>query len=283
VDEAALLQAAASVESHSEHPLARAIVDHARRRAIAPLPSTGFRMDPGRGAQAVVQGRTVKVGSPSWVLGDGGAKCDPTSTSTVVAVAADGSALGEIELGDHLRPDARATIEALQRDGVGIVLCSGDRHAAVAAVARELAIADIRADSLPADKAAMVKDLRDRGHVVAMAGDGINDAPALASADVGIAMGTGTDIAIDAAGITLVRGDLRGIVRARMLSRATLTVIRQNLWFAFGYNAIAVMVAAGALYPVAGWLLSPMIASAAMGLSSLSVIANALRLRRVRL
>jgi Cu+-exporting ATPase len=204
-------------------------------------------------------------------------------SATHVYVAADGRVVGAIFLADRIKASAPEAIRALRADGIRLVMLTGDRREVAALVGKELGIEEVEAEVQPQQKAEVVKRLRDQGRVVAMAGDGINDAPALAAADVGIAMGTGTDVAIASAGITLVKGDLRGIVRARRLSRATITNIRQNLAFAFLYNTLGIPIAAGVFYPAFHWLLSPMIASAAMSFSSVSVIANALRLRRVPL
>jgi Cu+-exporting ATPase len=202
---------------------------------------------------------------------------------TVVYVNIDGRPAGLIAIADPIKPSAREVIDALHEDGVRIVMLSGDSRSTAEAVARQLGIDEVHAEVLPDQKIEVIKTLQAQGHLVAMAGDGVNDAPALAQADVGIAMGTGTDVAIESAGITLLHGDLRGILRARKLSRATIRNIRQNLAFAFGYNVLAVPIAAGALYPLFGLLLSPMIASAAMTFSSVSVIMNALRLRNLQL
>jgi P-type Cu+ transporter len=202
---------------------------------------------------------------------------------SVVFVALDGKAAGLLAVADTLRESTRLAIRRLHQDGVRVVMATGDSKATAEAVARELGIDEVAAELLPEQKSDVVRRLQSEGRVVAMAGDGINDAPALAAADVGIALGSGTDVAMESAGVTLVKGDLRGIARARRLSRATLRNIRQNLFFAFFYNVVSIPIAAGALYPVFGWLLSPMIASAAMSFSSVSVIANALRLRRISL
>ncbi len=203
--------------------------------------------------------------------------------ATAIFAAIDGKPAGILAIADPIKANAAATLEALRAEGLRIVMLTGDNRTTAEAVARKLGITDVEADVLPEDKAAVVARLKGEGRVVAMAGDGINDAPALASADVGIAMGTGTDVAIESAGVTLVKGDLDGIVRARRLSEATMANIRQNLFFAFVYNAAGVPIAAGVLYPVLGILLSPMIAAAAMSLSSVSVIGNALRLRQTSL
>jgi Cu+-exporting ATPase len=211
---------------------------------------------------------------------------DPQQDSSAVTplyVAVDGRTVGVIFLSDRIKPSTPEAIRALRAEGIRLVMLTGDRRAVAARVASELAIEEVEAEIRPQQKAEIVKRLRDQGRVVAMAGDGINDAPALAASDVGIAMGTGTDVAIESAGITLLKGDLRGIVRARRLSRATIRNIRQNLAFAFLYNTLGIPIAAGVFYPFFGWLLSPMLASAAMSFSSVSVIANALRLRKAAL
>jgi Cu+-exporting ATPase len=205
------------------------------------------------------------------------------SGRTVAFVAFDGRPAGALAIEDPIKESARAAVSDLAREGMRVVIATGDHAATAGSVARSLGISQVHAHLLPEGKAALVSELQEAGRVVAMAGDGVNDAPALAQADVGIAMGTGTDVAMQSAGVTLVSGDLRGVVRARRLSRATVRNIRQNLAFAFGYNLLGVPVAAGVLYPFLGWLLSPMLASAAMSLSSVSVIANALRLRKVEL
>jgi P-type Cu+ transporter len=207
----------------------------------------------------------------------------PPSAITVVYVAVGGQVAGALLLRDRIKSDAAAALDALRESGLRIAMLTGDRRAAAKSVADVVGITEIEAEALPAEKAQVVERLRGQGRIVAMAGDGINDAPALAAADVGIAMGTGTDVAVENASITLVKGDLRGIVRARKLSRATIRNIKQNLTFAFLYNAIGIPIAAGVFYPIFGWLLSPMLASAAMSFSSVSVIANALRLRKTAL
>jgi len=249
---------------------------------------TGFRSITGKGVVGVVDGRTVAVGNAP-LLADLGAPLDTLAGraddlrrngETVMFVAVDGVGAGLIGVADRVKATTVEAIRALHAEGLRIVMLTGDSRATADAVARQVGIDAVEAEVLPEQKAAVVKRLQGEGRRVAMAGDGINDAPALAQADVGIAMGTGTDVAMESAGVTLVRGDLRGLVRARRLSRATMRNIRQNLFFAFVYNVLGVPVAAGVLYPVFGWLLSPMIASAAMTFSSVSVIANALRLRR---
>ena len=286
-----LLLHAASVEHVSEHPLATAIVSGAQQRQVVLSPVSQFASAPGTGVQGVVSNRRVAIGNAAQMRE---AAVDVSSLlsdaddlraqgQTVVFVAIDGELAGLLGVADRVKPTAAAAIAALHRDGLRIVMVTGDSQLTADAVARRLGIDEVVAEVLPAGKADVVKRFQHAGARVAMAGDGINDAPALAQADVGIAMGTGTDVALESASVTLLRGDLRGIVRARALSRATLANIRQNLFFAFVYNIVGVPIAAGALYPFLGLLLSPMIASAAMTFSSVSVIANALRLRRVEL
>jgi Cu+-exporting ATPase len=293
-----LLRLAASVERASEHPVGAAIVAGAERRGLELAHAHGFASTTGKGVRADVEGRTIAIGNHAMLIDLGVADDDPRLRElderaqalrkigrTAMLVAIDGTPVGLIAIADPIKPDARAMLAGLQADGVRVIMLTGDARATAAHVARELGLADDQfvAELLPADKAREVAALQAKGLRVAMAGDGINDAPALAKADVGIAMGTGTDVAIGSAGITLLEGDLRGIARARRLSRATLRNIRQNLWFAFLYNSLGVPIAAGVLYPLFGLLLSPMIAAAAMSLSSVSVIGNALRLRRVEL
>jgi Cu+-exporting ATPase len=291
VDATALLRAAGSVEHVSEHPLASAIVAGARDRQVPLADVEGFQSVTGKGVTGIVDGGRVAVGN-SALMQDVGAAAAPLEAradalrrdgQTVMFVAVDGRLAGLIGVADPVKPTAADAIRKLHEDGVTLAMVTGDNAATAAAVARAVAIDRVDAEVLPDRKASIVKELQQSGERVAMAGDGINDAPALAQADVGIAMGTGTDVAMESAGVTLVKGDLRGIVRARRLSRAVMGNIRQNLFFAFVYNVLGVPIAAGLLYPVAGLLLSPMIASAAMTFSSVSVIANALRLRRVEL
>jgi Cu+-exporting ATPase len=286
--QADVLRLAAGLERGSEHPLAAAIVAGARERGIEAPPVAEFRSLTGRGVSGVVEGRRVVLGNAT-LLGEQGiaaaelaarAEALRREGQTVMLVAVDGRQAGLIGVADPIKPSTPEAIRALRAAGIRIVMVTGDSRTTAVAVAERLGLDAVEAEVLPAGKAAFVRRLRAEGHVVAMAGDGINDAPALAEASVGIAMGTGTDVAMESAGITLVQGDLRGIVRARRLSRATMRNIRQNLFFAFVYNALGVPVAAGVLYPVTGLLLSPMLASAAMSLSSVSVIGNALRLRR---
>jgi Cu+-exporting ATPase len=289
VDEATLLRLAASLEHVSEHPLAAAVVAGARVRGIAPTLVGQFASVTGRGVTGRVDGRTVVVGNLAYLeslnvdVAELSRKAEPhyTDGQTVVFVAIDEKAAGLLAVTDPVKPSARDAVQALRSEGISVVMLTGDRRATAEAVGRAVGIDRVEAEVLPAQKVAVVERLQREGQRVAMAGDGINDAPALAKADVGIAMGTGTDVAMESAAVTLIKGDLRGIVRARRLSRATMGNIRQNLFFAFVYNVLGVPVAAGVLYPVFGLLLSPMIASAAMTFSSVSVIANALRLRRV--
>jgi P-type Cu+ transporter len=270
-----VLRFAASVEKLSEHPLAAAIVAGAVDRNLVLAKAENFQSETGRGVGALVDGHRVFVGRAE--NGDG------HSGQTKVAVTIDGQPAGTLGLADAIKLSAREAIDELHRDGLRIVMLTGDNRSAAEVVARELAIDEVYAQVLPDGKAGVIAELQAHGHVVAMAGDGINDAPALARADVGIAMGSGTDVAMESAAITLVKGDLRGIVRARALSKATMRNIRQNLFFAFVYNLIGVPLAAGVLYPFFGLLLSPIVASAAMTFSSVSVIGNALRLRKLAL
>jgi Cu+-exporting ATPase len=285
-----ILQLAASLEQQSEHPLASAIVAGARERELSMLPVDQFQSITGKGVVGVVKSRKVAVGNRA-LLGDGTdvALLELTAAKlrkqgqTAMLVAIDDSAVAVIGVADPIKANAAQAIAELHREGLRVVMLTGDNRTTAEAVAAQLELDEFRAEVSPADKAEVVKQLQSKGAVVAMAGDGINDAPALAQAQVGVAMGTGTDVAIESAGVTLVKGDLHGLVRARRLSRATMRNIRQNLWFAFLYNSLGIPIAAGVLYPFFGLLLSPMIASAAMSLSSVSVISNALRLRRARL
>jgi len=287
-----LLQIAASVEAQSEHPLARAIVDAAKREQIAFHEVTDFQSTTGGGVSATLNGRSVLVGKEKF-LADSGATLSnelrrqadrlQEQAQTTVWVAVDGYAVGVLGIADPIKATTRTAVRALHDIGLKIIMCTGDNRRTAESVARELGIDEFRAEVMPDEKIEIVKRLKAGGAIVAMAGDGINDAPALAAADVGIAMGTGTDVAIESASITLVKGDLMGIVKAMHLSRAVMRNIRQNLFFAFIYNALGVPIAAGVLYPFFGILLSPMIAGAAMSFSSVSVIANALRLRTVKL
>jgi Cu+-exporting ATPase len=289
-----LLLLAASVESASEHPLARAIVRRAKEQGVELAGVTDFQAFPGGGVKGRVSDCSVVVGtarfleeqnfralSPSPLYSGFGV--DGLASSSNVCIGIDGNFAGVLTLVDMVKESAAEAIGALRADGMHIVMLTGDRRETAMTVARQLGIDDVEAEVRPQQKGEVIKRLQEQGRIVAMAGDGINDAPALAAAHVGIAMGTGTDVAIENAGITLVKGDLRGIVRARKLSRAAIRNIKQNLAFAFLYNALGIPVAAGVFYPFLGWLLSPMLASAAMSFSSVSVIANALRLRKVPL
>ena len=285
-----LIQLAASVESNSEHPLARAIVGAAEARGISLSPIVDFRATPGGGAEGRVRNEVVWIGALTFLSARGvdtsASENDPSvkaSTTTLVFVAVNQKLAGAFSLADPIKASAAEAIRQLRAEGIRIVIATGDRREVAQRIAQDLAIDQVESEVQPQQKAQTVDRLREQGHVVAMAGDGINDAPALAAADVGIAMGTGTDAAIESAGITLLKGDLRGIVRARRLSRATIANIKQNLGFAFLYNTLGIPIAAGILYPLFGLLLSPMLASAAMSLSSVSVIANALRLRNSNL
>ncbi len=290
-DESELLRLAAGLERSSEHPLAAAVERAALERGLTIPPAEGFRSRTGLGVEGRVEGRSVAIGNPALFnelgidLGDLADRADAMRRDgqTVVFVAIDGGSAGLLGIADPIKESASAAIADLRAAGIRLVMLTGDHRASAEAVARRLGLDEVRAEVLPDQKAEEVKRLQAEGRMVAMAGDGINDAPALAQADVGIAMGTGTDVAMESAGITLVRGDLRGVVRAYRLSRATMANIRQNLAFAFLYNALGVPIAAGALYPVFHLLLNPMIASAAMTLSSVSVIVNALRLRNAQL
>jgi Cu+-exporting ATPase len=286
-----LLSAAASVERASEHPLAAAIVAAARERSLSVSEPAEFRSATGKGVRGTVAGRTVALGN-AVLMGELGIATDALEPkadalrqegATALYLGIDGRLAGVIAIADPVKQTASEALRRLRELGLRIVMLTGDNRATAEAVARRLGIAEVFAEVLPADKHALVRRLREEGRVVAMAGDGVNDAPALAAADIGIAMGTGTEVAIASAGVTLVKGDLGGIVRALLLSRATMRNIRQNLFFAFAYNAIGVPIAAGVLYPALGILLSPVIAALAMSASSVSVIGNALRLRRLRL
>jgi Cu+-exporting ATPase len=287
-----LLSLTASLEASSEHPLARAIVSAAEDQHVPLTAVSEFRATPGGGVEGQVAGKRVAAGTASFLRHQGiqipggqqvAALVSESSAMTPVYVAVDERAAGVFLLSDHIKHSTPEAIRALRADGVRVVMLTGDRRGTAMKVAHELGIDEVEAEVQPRQKVETVKRLRQQGRIVAMAGDGINDAPALAAADVGIAMGTGTDVAMESAGITLVTGDLRGIVRARLLSRAAIRNIRQNLTFAFLYNALGIPIAAGVFYPLFGWSLSPMLASAAMSFSSVSVIANALRLRKTPL
>ena len=284
-----VLALAASVEQLSEHPLAAAILAGAKERDLTLQQAKRFEAIPGKGAKAVVNGRAVLAGNADF-LSEAGVpiaelkrKSPQFSGDSVIFVAIDQQPAGVLAVSDLLKPNTKSAVEALRKEGIRLVLLSGDSPAAANAIAEQLGIGEVHAGVLPAGKAEFVQKLRAEGHVVAMAGDGVNDAPGLAAAQVGIAMSTGTDVAIQNAGITLLNGDLAALVRAIHLSRATVRNIKQNLFFAFVYNLVGVPLAAGILYPFFGLLLSPMIASAAMTFSSVSVIGNALRLRSVKL
>ncbi|AHF87776.1 Copper-transporting P-type ATPase (plasmid) [Rhizobium leguminosarum bv. trifolii WSM1689] len=291
VGENRLLSLAASLERGSEHPLAEAIVSGAEERGVPFVEVIGFEAKTGKGVQGLAGGTSVALGNAAMLtdLGiDPAVLAEKTEAlrgdgKTVMFVVFDGALAGLVAVADRIKPTTAAAIKALHDSGLKIIMATGDNERTARAVAKSLAIDEVRADVLPEGKKALIDELRAKGAIIAMAGDGVNDAPALAAADVGIAMGTGADVAMESAGITLVKGDLTGIVRARRLAEATMRNIRQNLGFAFGYNALGVPVAAGMLYPIFGLLLSPMIAAAAMSLSSVSVIANALRLRFAKL
>jgi len=292
VTERDLLRIAASVESQSEHPLARAIVESAKKEKIELGNVTDFQSTTGGGVAGNLDGQTILIGKEKF-LADSNVRFPEELTKevhrlqeraeTTVWVAANGKAVGVLEIADPIKPTSREAVRELHEMGLKIIMCTGDNRRTAESVARELGIDEFKAEVMPDEKIEIVRDLKSEGAIVAMAGDGINDAPALAAADVGIAMGTGTDVAIESAGITLVKGDLMGIVKAIHVSRAVMRNIRQNLFFAFIYNALGVPIAAGVLYPFLGLLLSPMIAGAAMSFSSVSVIANALRLRSIKL
>jgi Cu+-exporting ATPase len=285
-----VLRIAASLERGSEHPLADAIVDGAKVRSVALGEAQGFESLTGKGVRGNVDGRGVALGNRAMMEATavdvggllGKAEELRAEGQTVMFVAVDGVLAGLVCVADPIKESTREAIDTLHREGVRIVMLTGDSRTTALGVAKKLGIDEVIAEVLPDQKAARVKELQAAGRTVAMAGDGVNDAPALAQAQVGIAMGTGADVAMESAGVTLVKGDLRGIVRARRLSRLTMANIRQNLFFAFFYNALGVPIAAGALYPVFGLLLSPMIGAAAMSFSSVSVIGNALRLRSAR-
>jgi Cu+-exporting ATPase len=274
------LRLAASLERGSEHPLAATLVAAAEARGLTLAPVEDFQSAAGRGVSGVVEGKRLLVGNARFLKESG---VDLGDFKRPIMLAVDGKLVGTFTLEDPVKPTTPAALKALSDQGVRIVMLTGDNRRTAEAVASQLGITEVEAEVLPEHKSAVVEKLRREGRVVAMAGDGVNDAPALAAAEVGIAMGTGTDVAIESAGVTLLKGDLTGIVKARRLSQATMRNIRQNLFFAFIYNAAGVPIAAGALYPFFGILLSPVIAAAAMALSSVSVIGNALRLRQLRL
>ncbi len=290
-DEKMILHLSSSIEMGSEHPLAEAIVDGAKEKGLSPSKVESFESLTGRGVTGIVDGRKAALGNRRLLEDLGISQGDLPDKAealrregqTAMFLAVDGKAAGILAVADPIKSTTAEAIETLHREGIRVVMITGDNRTTAEAVAKKLGIDEVMADVLPDRKAAMVKRLQGEGRIVAMAGDGINDAPALARAQVGIAMGTGTDVAMESAGVTLVKGDLGGIVRARKLSRATMRNIKQNLFFAFVYNALGVPVAAGVLYPVFGILLSPIIAAAAMSFSSVSVIGNSLRLKSVRL
>jgi len=290
-DENELLRLASALERGSEHPLAAAIVKGAEDHGIPAVSAEAFESLTGRGVRGTVSGHTVALGNQKLLEelhADAGtlatkAEAFRAEAQTAMFVLVDGKVAGLLAVADPIKETTPEAIRQLHADGIRIVMLTGDSRATAEAVAKKLQIDQIEAEVLPQEKAGVVKRLQAEGRFVAMAGDGINDAPALAQAQVGIAMGTGTDVAMQSAGVTLIKGDLRGIVRARALSGATMSNIKQNLFFAFVYNSIGVPIAAGILYPFFGLLLSPMIAAAAMSFSSVSVISNALRLRRVNL
>jgi Cu+-exporting ATPase len=286
-----LLQLAASVERASEHPLADAIMRAAKERNLALKPVDAFESPTGKGATGKVDGKSIVLGNSGYLksLGIATAALEAEAErlrqdgATVINMAIDGSLAGLIAIADPVKPSTPEALRALHADGIKVIMLTGDNRTTAKAVASKLGLNEVEAEVLPDQKSAVVTKLRDAGWIVAMAGDGVNDAPALAAAEVGIAMGTGTDVAMESAGLTLLKGDLTGIVRARKLSQATMRNIRQNLFFAFIYNAAGIPIAAGILYPAFGILLSPIIAAAAMALSSVSVVGNALRLRSTRL
>jgi P-type Cu+ transporter len=287
--DAEILRLAASLERSSEHPLSAAILAAAEAENATIQEPLEFASIAGKGVTGKVGGKTVALGNAKLMadvqasIGEAEKQADQLRSdgATVLFVAVDGKLAGAIAVADPIKPSTRSALDDLRRDGIEIVMLTGDNKVTAQAVANKLGIQNVEADVLPEDKNRIIKRLKVEGRTVAMAGDGVNDAPALAEADIGIAMGTGTEVAIQSAGVTLVRGDLTGIVRARVLSRATMRNIRQNLAFAFVYNVVGIPIAAGVLYPAFGILLNPMVAALAMSLSSVSVIANALRLRRL--
>jgi P-type Cu+ transporter len=290
-DQSELVALVGSLERNSEHPLAAALIHAAEQNGLATAEARNFRYVPGKGVAGVVQGKSMLAGN-ELLLKDAGVSTEQLLTraqnfrgqaQTAIFVAVDGKPAGVLGIADPIKPSAPEAIRELKRQGLRIVMLTGDNRVTAEAVARDLGIDEVEAEVLPDRKAEVVSNLQKAGRIVAMAGDGVNDAPALAQAHVGIAMGTGTDVALESGGVTLVKGDLGGIVRARKLSRAVMRNIRQNLFFAFIYNSLGVPVAAGVLYPFFGILLSPIIAAAAMSFSSVSVITNSLRLRKLEL
>ena len=290
LDEIGVLTLAAALEVGSEHPLAAALLSAARERELTLPKALDFRARAGAGVVARIGDATAALGNAALMAAEGVsiAALDIISQrlraqgQTVVYVAIGGTLVGLIGVADPIKDTSAEAVRQLHAEGLRIIMLTGDNRATAEAVARQLAIEEVIAEVLPEQKIATVKRLQSEGRIVAMAGDGVNDAPALAQAQVGIAMGTGSDVALESAGVTLLKGDLRGIVRARHLSRRTLANVRQNLFLAFAYKAVAIPIAAGVLFPVFGWLLSPMVAAAAMSLSSVSVVGNALRLRTLR-
>jgi Cu+-exporting ATPase len=282
-----VLRLAASVERASEHPLADALVNAAKERAIATAEVRDFDSPAGKGALGTVEGRKVLLGNAAFMHAQGvdasalesEAEHARGEGATVINMAVDGKLAGILAIADPIKPSTPEALRALAAEGMRVIMLTGDNRTTAQAVARKLGIAEVEAEVLPDQKSAVVARLQKQGRIVAMAGDGVNDAPALAAAEVGVAMGTGADVAMESAAVTLLKGDLNGIVRARRLSRATMRNIRQNLFFAFAYNAAGIPIAAGVLYPAFGLLLSPIVAAAAMALSSVSVVGNALRLR----
>jgi Cu+-exporting ATPase len=291
LDEAEVLRLAASLERASEHPLADAIVRAAAERNLTLSSPGDFDSPVGKGVLGAVDGRRLALGSGKFLKEQGvstealdaQAETLRADGATAIFMAVDGRAAAIFAIADPIKATTPEAVRALKAEGVRLVMMTGDNRTTAEAVARKLGIDEVEAEVLPQDKAAVVDRFRGEGRKVAMAGDGVNDAPALAAAEVGVAMGAGADVAIESAGVTLLKGDLQGIVKARRLSRAVMRNIRQNLFFAFAYNVAGIPIAAGVLYPVFGWLLSPAIAAAAMALSSVSVVGNALRLRAVRL
>jgi len=290
-DKDAVLRLAASLERSSEHPLALAIVREAEAKGLAISEPGDVDQPVGKGITGIVDGHRLVAGNARF-LDEQGISIEPLAEpadrlrgegATAIFLGIDGKVAGAIGIADPVKATTPTALKALDQAGIHVIMLTGDNRVTAEAIARRLGIADVEADVLPDQKSAIVKRLRDEGRIVAMAGDGVNDAPALAAADVGIAMGSGTDVAIESAGVTLLKGDLTGITRARRLSHATMANIRQNLFFAFAYNVAGIPVAAGALYPLFGLMLSPIIAAAAMALSSVSVIGNSLRLRRIQL